>query len=332
MITAAYGYRCVNVTSPDLSGYITGDIFPARDKRGDGTARVMRYEDLLFLQEAYAERRYWRAIPATKEDAAGRFIDGTVVDGAIYTVASGSAHKINSAYFGEYYDRDVQIGTPVSVSSTSGKWWEGLMGSPVADSLAAPQFGRRSVLAADKVRRAYYNTTRLTRTVAGVSSGDVMSSYTLSNAQVSSSSSTQQTSTSTSFGNLYSYSSGGRYTSWSLVSSAAYVNWRQIATYPFATSATLLVLVEWRNTSSALNHEIVPEACSVSRGVITIPDVLSRGFVQGVCARHGIAYISQPAYSSSRASYGVAIYDMALLVDHTFPAEIETLDWAWQPS
>ena len=206
------------------------------------------------------------------------------------------------------------------------------MGSPVADSLAAPHFGRLSVLDADKVRRAYYNTTRLARTVAGVSAGDVMSSYTLTNEQISSSSSTSRTSTSTSFGNLYSYSSGGRYTTWSMVSSAAYVNGRQIATYPFATSATLLVLVAWRNTSSALNSEIVPEACSVSQGVITIPDVLSRGFVQGVCARHGIEYITQPVYSSSSASYGVSINDMALLVDHTFPAEIETLDWNWQPS
>ena len=54
MLDDASRYECLDVAG--LEGFITGGIMPERDLRNDGSWRAMKYEDLLFLKEAYLER------------------------------------------------------------------------------------------------------------------------------------------------------------------------------------------------------------------------------------------------------------------------------------
>ena len=54
MLDSASGYECLDMTGLDWA--ITGNIMPKRDAQKDGSWRAMKYEDLLFLKEAYQER------------------------------------------------------------------------------------------------------------------------------------------------------------------------------------------------------------------------------------------------------------------------------------
>ena len=84
MINSASGYECLNVTG--LGSFITGAIMPTRQ---GGAKRVLKYEDLLFLKEAWLERHNWREKPATKESAPGRVLDWVTFNRLFNVVGAG---------------------------------------------------------------------------------------------------------------------------------------------------------------------------------------------------------------------------------------------------
>ena len=57
MLSRAGDYEILDVTG--LESFITGQIMPVRN---GGEKRILKYEDLLFLEEGNLERNRWTAI------------------------------------------------------------------------------------------------------------------------------------------------------------------------------------------------------------------------------------------------------------------------------
>ena len=334
MLSSAAGYKCVNVTNPDLAGYITGDIMPVRDKRQDGSSRIVKYEDLLFIQEAYTERKSWREIPSTKAAAKGRNLSNNEK----YAIT-----HLSSSDYGDYYSGTIDLATlsPTTVSSSSGRWWEPVTGQQIINSLTDPfpsQAGAaRLRLDADKVRLAFWNVEKLKITAVSVNDTAILTQYKYDVANAYSDGSlsgrTQYT-----FNNydgatpiIFNVATSSRSTAWNKATIFTYANSRQIDTYPWAKEAVLLVLVSFSNAGTS-GLEIVPVQCTVTDGVVTFPAFLGDSFTQGVCARHGIVFLASPSYQQSGTSRTVRLVKFALLVKHEFPAEIGSLNWNWNPS
>lgn len=318
MISSASGYEWVNVTP--LSGFIMGDIMPVRDNRGDGSWRRLKYEDLLFLMEAQLERANWRYAASASVTPLGRALRRLLtLNQGIWPSASG--------WVNEYLDREAAMPTGI-VATTSSAAIPAACGIGAAPFAARPSSSSLRQLKADELRRMFYNVKLATRTVTSVTDQDLATSWTGTTVYTQSDGSSNSGNPVARWGLLWNHGNATRVGSPYIVISITYKS--EIATYPHATAATLLVKVHSRFTKSGGGefYDIVALPCSVSAGAIAVPSL--SGIAQQIAALHGLNYTTAPGYITTGGG-DINITDMALVVDHEFPAEINSVNWNWSP-
>lgn len=314
MISSASGYKWVNVTP--LSGFITGDIMPVRDNRGDGSWQRLKYEDLLFLMEAQLERANWRYAPSASVTPPGRGLRRTVtLNQGIWPASSG--------WVLDYLNRDAAMPTGL-VSTTASASIPAACGIGAAPFAARPANGNPLKLAADELRTMFYNVKLATRTVTSVTAQDLATSWMGTTVYTKSDGSSSSGDPVSSWGELWSHVNATRVGSPYDVISITYKP--HIATYPHASAATLLVKVSSVGAETWLDVVALP--CSVTNGAVGVPSL--GGIAAQTAAAHGLNYTTAPGYITTGGG-SIGISGMALVVDHTFPAEINSINWSWTP-
>lgn len=317
MISSASGYKWVNVTP--LSGFITGDIMPVRDNRGDGSWQRLKYEDLLFLMEAQLERANWQYAPSASVTPPGRGLRRTVtLNQGIWPASSG--------WVLDYLDRDAAMPTGL-VSTTASASIPAACGIGAAPFAARPADGNPLKLAADELRTMFYNVKLATRTVTSVTAQDLATSWMGTTVYTKSDGTSGSGDPVDAWGELWGHGNATRVGSPYDVISITYKS--TIATYPHASAATLLVKVASVLESSAETWlDVVALPCSVTNGAVGVPSL--GGIAAQTAAAHGINYTTAPGYITTGGG-NISISGMALVVDHTFPAEINSINWSWTP-
>ena len=340
MITSASGYECLNVTNPDLSGFITGDILPVRDNRGDGSWRAMKYEDLLFLQESFLERK---AIcdelnyPVDKSaQPKSRILDRTAFDNAVFFYDSMILNSGGSSYTAEFIDADKST-TFNSVDVTQTSIRDILLSLGFGFTMdAAPNSGR--LLSADDVRHAFWRTKKLKRSLFKM--------YTLGGMYDCTYTFTYKGGPNDGYSNTWTGGWTGQlyYTlpSNTIASNSTNLRvsftprtvslprWRARAST--GRSSKWLYLCEARH--SYRDSSITPEtryklySFSAESG---LPYSNMPYFISMLASSVGFPYDPSP-YEAGNDGYTLSVVDAAYITEHAFPAEIDTLNWNWQPS
>lgn len=318
MISSAIGYEWVNVAG--LSSFITGDILPVRDNRGDGSWQRLKYEDLLFLMEAQLERANWRYAPSASVTPLGRALNRALtINQGIWPSASG--------WVNEYLDREAAMPTGI-VATTSSATIPAACGIGAAPFATRPANNYQRLLAANDIRTMFYNVKLATRTVTSVTAQDLATSWTGTTVYTDSNGSSGPTSNPFSlWGVLWNHGNATFVGSPYDVISITYKS--EIATYPHASAATLLVKVRSNlDGGAAIWYDVVALPCSVTAGAVAVPSL--SGLAQQIAALHGLNYTTAPGYITTGGG-NIRITNMALVVDHVFPAEINSVNWNWSP-
>ena len=318
MITSASGYEFVNVTNPSLAGFISGHILPKRDLDANGSSRDVKYEDYLFLLEALYERNNWGAVPSVTVTPARRSLMESALRGAVIGTSTAAG----------YIDRNATLPT-VLVSTTQAL--SILQTLNAAVSLLPVTITRD--LNPDNVRKMFLNLSLLKRSWKSLSWTDIATSWTDTRIYTHSDNTTT-TNTPISYPDrLWSHGNatrvGSPYDSISITYNTS------LGTFKHATAAWLLVklvTVLYQQGSIATNtwYDIISLPCSVTNnGVVSVPSLSS--LASAACYEHGINYTTGPSYISSGGG-SVEITDYLLAVYNDFPAEIDSLNWNWQPT
>ena len=163
MITSASGYECLDVTG--LESFIDGSIMPVREAREDGSWRCLKYEDLLFLHEAWRERlaALDGEVPSSLENPYGRMLKKE----KIYAIANGICMVPNHAQSGgwKYVTADVEL--PTSVTMVQQRNIMEALGISYVEQLTTPGVPEAK-LDAEYMQNAYRNIKRYSRTAISI--------------------------------------------------------------------------------------------------------------------------------------------------------------------
>ena len=363
MLNSAADYKCVDVTGFP-SGTFTGEVLPKRDNRGDGSWRAMKYEDLLFLQEAKQERLFWFKTQQTKVAPLGRKLDkyAMKINANIETnpgTTPSSTDDVSGLGGGKWYvNKDTVLSVGIESMRDTGYYsydemLKGYLSGKGASLITDSQFaviGTDIRLSADDVRKAYFNLKKLKRTC-------YKSSTTFIDPN-SSSSSTEQYET------RYGDTGGVQGSSLSYLDLLYWFEFEErrnsisrcvlhgfqygfkdvITTLPYAKSAKLLLLVKTRvcnmvelsyfdtfeETNVREYFDVVTCDCTVSNGAIHLPSIDTDSIASDILSSHSITRRTSVEYSLNDIAY-VSVVSHCFVVDHDFPAEIDSLNWNWQP-
>ena len=339
MINSASGYECIDTTG--LSSFITGDILPVRDNRGDGSSCAMKYEDLLFLQEAFHERK---AVCSSDYPVDGsvqpkwRAFDTLNFDNVVYFYDSMILRSGSPNYLTEFIDPDKSLSFNF-VDATETKIRDELLsrGFDFVDDQTVVS-GRS--LVADDVRHALWRTKRLKRTLYRFSS--LGSIY-------------ECTYTHTYKGGPndgYSYQNTGQWTGelyYTVPSVSISANSRNLRV---SFSPNAVTLPRWRANAStgrasrwfflcACTHSYRGGSPSSTTRYKLVSRTTTNGsplngytmrlLTEQLASSVGFPYDSEP-YDTGNDGYTLSVVDAAFVTEHEFPAEIDTLNWNWQPS
>lgn len=325
MLDSANKYRCLDMTG--LESFVTGGIMPVRDLRKDGSWRALKYEDMLFLAEAKRERQHWKALPAERYSPPGRILNDLHAKNAwIHENISGEYINPHTSDGKVYISRESVLPQGLVSAATIG---DAITGKEITFEESGAGATWRSKLGAEEIRKAYRNVKKMGRTIWSVGLGDIVESVTETGIYVrsdgSQSTPTQRTYTPAYYAQLYAKSHSGYYgTSWTF-SSLSYK--AQVAAYPFAKEAWLLLRFEtdrW-STPTSTYGEVAAFKCAVNDGVISAPGLDLLSYASDLCGMHGIEYANSPTYSEN-ATGMINLVDAALVVDHEFPAEIDSVE------
>ncbi len=335
MLTAASQYEMLDMAG--LEGFVSGGVMPARDVRGDGSWRAMRYEDLLFLAEAYAERK--AAVGLTPSSAPpGRTLDAAAFASASWIdpscVWSADSPEITAA--GKYVSPAeemcafgvAEIGAEDTISTC------GLFGGS-AEELVRPSVGE--ALRADHVRRAYRDLGFLSATMRLVSlpaTWTCTSTYTVLEGEPPA---PVVTTGSATFGGapvtVYSQGSASRVGSSSMRYSFAFgsmpsVRWPSACWWVFVAEVAHVVFSGGEESAytSETRRFVVCRPCGASPSAPSMAAVAAEA-----AGAAGAPYSAGPVYSE-RDAVTITIREAALAVDHDFPAEVSSLGWGWTPA
>lgn len=327
MLDSAEKYEVLDVTG--LERFITGDVLPARDLRGDGSARALKYEDLLFLHEARLEREAVSSVSGVTVSPYGRRLNRFAFNSAAGTssfssrIISPNATSDNGGWC--FIDPAATFAASTSYSTVQ-KSLTALVRDKSFSLLDTSASG--AALKADCLRRAYANTLRLSRTYRPVpASGTVTvtetTTYVQEDGTQSSSSVTKEGATI-----LYSTTPATRVGSANVRCSFAY---HDVPSSRWVSQSRWLYLIEVARYDS----EATPADCAwllLSRvggnNAITAPNLEN---VARTGASYYGTYNAAPYYCES-GGVAVSLVMMGVVVDHSFPAEVKSLGWDWQPS
>ena len=326
MLNSATDYEYVNVTG--LSSFIKGNILPVRMASANGSDMQIRYEDYLFLLEAYYERMNWDVVPSVLVTPGSRAISGSNINGAtIYQPGADAAGFVDPSF---------TIPTVLIGSSYAGTV-KAAMG--IQDtSLENPQYSPTPrYLERNLVCKSYWNVKQCKRTIKAIQIADLATETKTTTRVDSNSDAHPEGSTSGNFAGII-YSTGyatrvGSYNDrYTLIPKQPLV-----AAAPYADSATLLLLcsggVQPRGGTWQYSYCIFPISCTMSNGGIETPAFDVNSMCSSIASYSGMSgYNSEPFYIYEEG-YKIAIIAAAVVIDHDFPAEIDSITgWNWQPS
>ena len=314
MITRASDYEMWDMTG--LSGYITGDVLPVRAVAADGSELAMRYEDLLFLQEAFLERYEvistisGRATPKTRELSPGNFLAPSTIGGPVF-VDNTPSPTFNF----------VQTNATTIADALRTLGWS---------FTDAQQSISGKALGIDDVRHAFWRSKKFTRTVRTVGLGDC-ATVTRTTTNVYSDGTVVQIGTDTYAwdGELYSTamdtigSSANSRFSFSMKSTTG-PRWAP------AGGRRWLYLMEATHTHRGSSATVVRRLVTRTGTYSSLgdPTLLTQQFASAV----GMPWNSSPYYSANDG-YAYRVLEVAQLTDHNFPAEVNSVSgWTWTPS
>ena len=323
MINSASDYKCVNTTG--LSGFISGDILPARDNRGDGSWRAMKYEDLLFLQEAKLEREnpiYDSSF--TKEQPKGRAFSKSVFE----EVADLSGLLDSNLRIGNhrccFIDNEWSIPT-IGYSSDSiskdyvgapSRYWlmknnKVLSVSDIEDPTVSGMN-----LKGDNIRKAFYNIKKLSRIGIELEPSDWIVSYVLNGMTRT------PTDENLVLHESYSNGLGSRHEMTSIQMTYSF------GRYPNCSAAWMLWAGLWRK-SGMTDQAFIATAfqCIVNNNGEVLFPLEYQQIVLNAIMRPAADFYTDHV---DGFAFGYISGYPVLILD--FKAEVNSLSWNWQPS
>lgn len=320
MLNSAADYKCVDVTG--LEGFITGNPMPKRDKKGDGSWRAMKYEDLLFLQEARCERANWIYDPDfIKEDPKGRIFSKTAIKDVADLSPFFRQNGDPLSYIDHpFLDKDKWNDIPLSgvdyapaVQSTYRNVYSflrnkyGASVAPSRNDLPENSFSEES-LNGDDIRSMFYAIKKLSRRIVSFEVG--FDDYWAEAINFTNGSSRRPDVISDT---IYDNSSGGF-----LVSSISTRN--DLGSYPYCNKAYMAFCTKWK-VGDAWYDVIDSVECSVSGDKGTVSSPSSADIVNA---------LRRPMNSIAAGAERGEVTSGQLILDFG-NAEIDSLNWDWQP-
>ncbi len=354
MLNSAADYKCVDVTG--LEGFITGDPLPKRDIRADGSRRAVKYEDALFLAEAWEERCRWNGVPQTREEMRLKrgnlsltgLTWGTGADESapgLLSYCIDGEHRPNvDGVYASFMKRDFTFASAYTDIDTGGDAtydigdFLGGLGVNAIDYEPLTKWryggsGHGGKLDADLLRTAYWNLGLAKRTWIGIG-GDALISHTTIDRWSSPDGVDirHDTDEYDGFdGTLYSF--GGTGVAGNSLRKPTYT-WRSAVdvAWPWVTGAKLLLMVEsWRHDLNVRHVDVLTFNCTVANGAISASVDLWQ-VARETCQRHEIHFYDTYFYTVDKSKHGtVNAVGWAIAAEHAFPAEVESLNWNWEP-
>lgn len=336
MLDDASKYECLDVAG--LEGFIMGDIMPRRDLRNDGSWKAMRYEDLLFLKEAYLERL--RAIgllgtakikPPGRMLSASGFRDATYVDLRYIHDADGYEFKQGGNYIGDDIDLDGFGIVELDADGTFDNCGM-LMGSSPGE-LSRPSYGEPPK--ADHVRQAYYDLKYFKRTFRLVQSQSIAdNSWQNIRVTAEGEQSVSSSGTGNGIGEIYSTGMATRLGSFNRRYSFTFHDlpetpWSSACWWAFVVEVSHRIRVGEIGDSEAVvtrRRFLLFQPCGESPAAPDIAAVASQ-----TIAAAGCTYSPAPYYSENE-SVSATVKEIGLVADHNFPSDFGDLNWNWEPS
>jgi len=332
MLDDASKYECLDVTG--LEGFIEGSIMPKRDLRNDGSWRAMRYEDLLFLKEAYLERGAAaqneigeKATPPGRGLIGNRFWSATTFPSTVTPLPSTGADEAHGAYYLDpeadfsFQGRDAGSEDLAQALANNGLTLED-------DSTAESPRGR---LDSDAVRNAFHRLNRYSRTFR-VPTG-TMGTVTRTTTYVTEDGETSSGDPVTEdfgFNGVLLYSTG-------YASRVGSANVRCSFTYDTPTQYLWMHDVSWmyliRGTQTYKGGGSESKARLFRRvsgnGHVAKPNLAN--VLSAAASSMGFGYSSSPSYSEN-VTTSYTLLSAGLVIDHRFPSHFGDLGWNWEPT
>ncbi len=307
MLTRASDYQMVDVSA--FSNRITGDIVPALEATGQEYL-PLRFEDFLFLQEAYLQRTNWnKALPAEKTSPpsnSDRLIDSsyyfseTSTFVTLYCVPPDATLKGDFLLSGENASQKETF-------YTGGDW-------DFKPTVSPSSYG---VLDVDVLRFRYHNMAQVNRMSVSVFTGDMLESIVRTTTYLDDGSLSSSVVTNLSSPMIYSADA----TSNIRVS----FNYKDsMLVCPWAVDASLYVGVRVQYLGSSYDAYIALR-CEIVNGAIKPPSLSS--IAQRAAALVGCPYSDGPF--SSEESVRMRLSSSRLIVTNEFTAETDSLNWKY---
>ena len=312
---------------------------PKRDNNGDGSWRAMRYEDLLFLQEAYQERysacrgEILSASPKTRALDALVFKNAAnVAKSYIFGQAQGFDPQRNPDY-GEFIENSKSSSFNF-VETNATKIREALYG--LGYNITEEQTGvSGKKLDADDVRYAFWFTKKLVKTLRIVPIGSLYSAtVTITAVDSEGHSSSNDPYVDPNFdGMLYWTEYATRVGSSNYRCTFSFKSAPQPVFTPggySGSSCNWLYLLQARNKYKGSSWDARRFLVSRNSGPRTYGAGNLTLLTSSLASASGLTYNPSPYYSENE-SVDFSVLEIAELTTHAFPAEIDSLNWNWQP-
>lgn len=332
MLDDASKYECLDVTG--LEGFITGSIMPKRDILGNGSSRAMRYEDLLFLKEAYLE------LGAAAENEIGEkatppgrglndipFYNATAFPPSVTPLPSTGATESHKAYFIDpeaainFQGRDAGSEDLAQALANNGLSLED-------DSAAESPRGR---LDSDAVRKAYHRLKKYSRTFR-IPTG-IMGTVTQTTTYVTEDGETSSGSSVASefgYGGVLLYSTGyaSRVGSSNVRCSFTY-NTPEQCLWMYGTSWMYLIKGTQTYKNGGTESKIRLFRRVSGNGYVAKPNLAN--VLSAAASSMGFDCNPTPYYSEN-VTTAFHLLAAGLIIDHRFPSYFGDLNWNWEPS
>lgn len=307
MLTTASDYQMVDVSA--FSDRITGGIVPALEATGQ-ECLPLRFEDFLFLQEAYLQRMNWnKALPAEKTAPPSnsvRLIDSSYYFSETSTFVTLYCVPPDANLKGDF----LLSGGSVSAKETfyTGGDWD------FRPTVSPASYG---VLDVDVLRFRYHNMSQVNRMSVSVSNGDMLESIVQTITFLDDGSSSSSVVTNLSRPTIYSATADS-----TLRASFNYKD--SMLVCPWAVDASLYAGVRVQYLGSSYDAYIALR-CEIVNGAVKPPSLSS--IAQRAAALVGCPY--SDGSSSSDESVRMYLFSSKLIVTNEFTAETDSLNWTY---
>lgn len=312
MLDSASDYQYVDVSR--LGGYIDGDVLPVRSQNGAGTS-VCKYEDYLFLLEAYNERVHADQAGTNSVSAASRTVTASSINSTRF-------QSVNVAW-GNYINRNSGIPSGIveapdinsALSGTSLTLHSPYTRSPSFRFLDSLRERFDDAHALSKARCPFDPITTL------FSSGSYAYTVYYDNGRPP----RDDGSGSTVSEFFYSYASqqNGSYSTERFLAVTYGENDPVMSNYVNAASAKMLVQIEYYDFASTYRRFVAPVDCVVSNGSLSVPSGwwvdVGKAIAQIVGKQY---YESAPNVFDPNQNMSLRLMtSSAFIIDFDFPAD-----------